>query len=186
MIYFHYIRAIKLSNTEENYRATYSWVLLLLHTESKHLAQFQVNAYIFTFYYYSDDGIVNWNYYFLCCLQFISILVTTYPPQWPSLGGLQDLNSAVVWQSVRRSPITLYTQEYVAKESSNDIYKFADNTPVVDWIMGVDESEYRRELEHLVECCHNNLSFNVNKTKEQIIDFRKRVGRSLAISGGES
>ena len=52
--------------------------------------------------------------------------------------------------------------------------KFAD---VVGWISNNDEMEYRKEIENLVNwCSNNNLSLNVNKTKETVIDFRKRSG----------
>ena len=37
-----------------------------------------------------------------------------------------------------------------------------------------DETEYRNEIENLVNWCgNNNLSLSVNKTKEIVIDFRK-------------
>ena len=40
-----------------------------------------------------------------------------------------------------------------------------------------DETEYRKEIENLVNwCCDNNLSINVNKAKEIVINFRKRSG----------
>ena len=45
-----------------------------------------------------------------------------------------------------------------------------------------DESDYRREIEDLTLWCDNNLSFNVNKTKEIIVDFRKSKGIHTPIS----
>ena len=37
-----------------------------------------------------------------------------------------------------------------------------------------DKTEYRNEIENLVNWCgNNNLSLNVNQTKEIVIDFRK-------------
>ena len=43
------------------------------------------------------------------------------------------------------------------------------------WISNNDVTEYRNEIENLVNWCgDNNLSLTVNKTKEIVIDFRKR------------
>ena len=54
----------------------------------------------------------------------------------------------------------------MAKFSSNSIFKFADDTTVVGWISNNDKTEYRDEIENLVNWCgNNNLSLNVNKTK---------------------
>ena len=45
-----------------------------------------------------------------------------------------------------------------------------------------DETEYRNEIEHLVNWCgDNNLSLNVNKMKEIVIDFRKREGEHAPV-----
>lgn len=46
-----------------------------------------------------------------------------------------------------------------------------------------DERAYRREVEDLSIWCHDkNLSPNVNKTKEIIVDFRKIRGNHIPIS----
>eukprot|EP00061_Rhincodon_typus_P009969 g33877.t1 len=64
----------------------------------------------------------------------------------------------------------------------NAIYKFADDTTSVGRISNNDESKFRREIEGLVAWCNeNNLSLNVNKTKELITDFRKK-GRETPLS----
>eukprot|EP00061_Rhincodon_typus_P004856 g23601.t1 len=64
----------------------------------------------------------------------------------------------------------------------NAIYKFADNITVMGWISNNNESKYKREIEGLVIWCNeNNLSLNVGKTKELIIDFRKKGGEHAAI-----
>eukprot|EP00061_Rhincodon_typus_P001863 g15990.t1 len=45
-----------------------------------------------------------------------------------------------------------------------------------------DKSNYRREIEGLVTWCNeNNLSLNISKTKELIIDFRKIGGEHAFI-----
>ena len=52
--------------------------------------------------------------------------------------------------------------------------KFADNTMVVSLIRGHDKAAYRDEVQHLAaRCAKNNLSLNIQKTKEIIVDFRQ-------------
>eukprot|EP00061_Rhincodon_typus_P002544 g17845.t1 len=70
----------------------------------------------------------------------------------------------------------------------NTIYKFTVDIIIVGRISNNDESKYRREIEGLVTWCHeNNLSLNVSKTKELIVDFRKKGGEhaSIYINGTE-
>ena len=58
--------------------------------------------------------------------------------------------------------------------ASNSIIKFADDT-VVGQITNNDETAYREEVRALAEWCQeNNLSLNVNKKKELIVDFRRQ------------
>eukprot|EP00061_Rhincodon_typus_P011598 g36741.t1 len=69
---------------------------------------------------------------------------------------------------------SLYTHNCVATFQTNTIYKSADDTTVVERITNNDELKYRKELASLVTWYNeNNLSLNVSKTKELIIDFRK-------------
>eukprot|EP00061_Rhincodon_typus_P004233 g22072.t1 len=64
----------------------------------------------------------------------------------------------------------------------NAIYRFTDNATVVGQISNNNESKYGREIEGLVMWCNeNNLSLNVGKTKELIIDFRKEGGEHALI-----
>ena len=61
----------------------------------------------------------------------------------------------------------------VIMHTSNLIIKFAVTT-VVGLITNNDEAAYREEVRALgVWWQENNLSLNVNKTKEMIVDFRK-------------
>ena len=70
---------------------------------------------------------------------------------------------------------SLFTRDCMAKHDSNTIIKFADDTTVVDLITDNDEIAYREEVRDLaVWCQDNNLSLNVIKTKERIVDYRKR------------
>ncbi|KAK3525032.1 hypothetical protein QTP86_013473 [Hemibagrus guttatus] len=58
--------------------------------------------------------------------------------------------------------------------SSNHITKFADDTTVVGLISKNDKSAYREEVQRLTAWCKaNNLSLNVEKMKEMVVDFRR-------------
>ncbi|KAI3357104.1 hypothetical protein L3Q82_015570, partial [Scortum barcoo] len=70
---------------------------------------------------------------------------------------------------------SLFTHDCVATHISNTIIKFADDTTVIGLITGVDETAYREEVRALTSWCQdNNLQLNVSKTKELIVDFRRR------------
>uniref|UniRef100_A0A9J7X865 Reverse transcriptase domain-containing protein n=1 Tax=Cyprinus carpio carpio TaxID=630221 RepID=A0A9J7X865_CYPCA len=57
--------------------------------------------------------------------------------------------------------------------NSNLFIKFADDTTVVGLISNRDETNYRSEVSRLAGwCSDNNLSLNVEKTKEIVVDFR--------------
>ncbi len=82
---------------------------------------------------------------------------------------------------------SLYTHDCVSSHSSTSIVKFADDTVVLGLINNDDEAAYLDEVERLTSWCQDNcLSLNVSKTKELIVDFRKRQQRPytpLIISG---
>ncbi len=82
---------------------------------------------------------------------------------------------------------SLYTHDCVSSHSSTSIIKFADDTVVLGLIYNNDEIAYLDEVERLTSWCQDNcLSLNVSKTKEVILDFRKRQQRPytpLMISG---
>ena len=78
---------------------------------------------------------------------------------------------------------SLFTHKCVAKHDSNTIIKFADDTTVVGLITDNDETAYREEVRELtVWCQDNNLSLNVSKTKELIVDYRKRPAEQAPIN----
>ena len=61
-----------------------------------------------------------------------------------------------------------------ARHDSNTIIKFADDTTAVGLITDNDETAYMEEVRDLtVWCKDNNLSLNVIKTKEMIVDTGK-------------
>ncbi len=69
---------------------------------------------------------------------------------------------------------TVLTHDCTAKFSSNHIIKFADDTSVVGLISNNDEMHYREEVAQLAEWCGaNNLSLNMGKKKEVVMDFRR-------------
>ncbi|KAK3508494.1 hypothetical protein QTP70_031356, partial [Hemibagrus guttatus] len=70
--------------------------------------------------------------------------------------------------------------------SSNHIIKFAVEPTVVGLISKNDESAYREEVQRLTAWCKaNNLSLNMEKTKEMVVDFRRAQSdhSSLDIDG---
>ncbi len=82
---------------------------------------------------------------------------------------------------------SLYTHDCVSSHSSTSIIKFADDTVVLGLINNDDETAYLDEVERLTSWCQDNcLSLNMSKTKELIVDFRKRQQQPytpLMISG---
>jgi hypothetical protein len=80
------------------------------------------------------------------------------------------------------SPL-LYSQfihDCVAKHNSHNIIKFADDTTVVGLITDSVETAYREKVRDLsVWCQDNNLSLNMSKKKELIVDYRKRSPLTL-------
>ncbi len=82
---------------------------------------------------------------------------------------------------------SLYTHDCVSSHSSTSIFKFADDTVILGLITNNDETAYLDEVERLTSWCQDNcLSLNVSKTKELIVDFRKRQQQPytpLMISG---
>ncbi len=66
----------------------------------------------------------------------------------------------------------------MSSHSSTSIVKFADDTVVLGLINNNDETAYLGGIERLTSWCQDKcLSLNVSKTKELIVDFRKRQQR---------
>ena len=69
---------------------------------------------------------------------------------------------------------SLFTNDCVASQDSNTIIKFADDTTVIGLITDDAETAYRDSVSDLSMWCQkNNLSLNVSKTKELVVDYRK-------------
>ena len=70
---------------------------------------------------------------------------------------------------------SLFTHDCVAKYESNTIIKFAYDTAMLGLITDNDETAYREEVSDLAVWCQDNiLTFNVSKSKELIVDYKKR------------
>uniref|UniRef100_A0A3B3HJX1 Reverse transcriptase domain-containing protein n=1 Tax=Oryzias latipes TaxID=8090 RepID=A0A3B3HJX1_ORYLA len=80
---------------------------------------------------------------------------------------------------------SLFTHDCCSSSSSNLIVKFADDTTVLGLINDNNETDYRKEVQHLVSWCNNNdLILNITKTKEIIVDFRRRSKNHQSLSIG--
>ena len=64
----------------------------------------------------------------------------------------------------------------ITTDSASLIIKFADDTTVTGFINNSDETKYINQVNNIVDWCdNNNLLLNVDKTKEMIVDFRKKA-----------
>ena len=82
----------------------------------------------------------------------------------------------------------IFTNDCVSEDQSVHVIKFSDDTSVEGCIENADETPYREEVQRMVGwCADNNLKLNVSKTKEMIVDFRKKKTpiHPLSINGVE-
>ncbi len=80
----------------------------------------------------------------------------------------------VCWCVLSPLLFTLLTHDCTPSHNSNLFIKFADDTTVVGLISNRDETNYRSEVSSLAGwCSDNNLSLNVEKMKEIVVDFRR-------------
>ncbi|KAK3569656.1 hypothetical protein QTP86_002645 [Hemibagrus guttatus] len=97
-------------------------------------------------------------------------------PDWEtSVSSATTLNTEAP-QGCMLSPLlfTLLTHNCAAMHSSNHNIKFAGDTTVVGLISKNNESAYREEVQRLTAWCKaNNLSLNIEKTKNMVVDFRR-------------
>uniref|UniRef100_A0AAZ1X6I0 Reverse transcriptase domain-containing protein n=1 Tax=Oreochromis aureus TaxID=47969 RepID=A0AAZ1X6I0_OREAU len=102
----------------------------------------------------------------------------------PHLSSALSLNTGSP-QGCVLSPLlyTLYTHDCVSTHPDNAVIKFADDTTVVGLISGGDETAYRAEVQRLSDwCVDNNLDLNTTKTKELVVDFRRRKSELQPVS----
>ncbi len=69
----------------------------------------------------------------------------------------------------------LYTNDCVSCNPDCSTVKFADDTALSS-ILFENEDRYKQEIERLIYWCNYNfLELNIKKTKELIIDFRRKT-----------
>ncbi|KAI3367035.1 hypothetical protein L3Q82_009669 [Scortum barcoo] len=70
---------------------------------------------------------------------------------------------------------TLYTADFSYNTPSCHLQKFSDDSAVVGLITDGDDREYRGLIQDFADwCLRNNLQINAGKTKELVVDFRRR------------
>ena len=70
---------------------------------------------------------------------------------------------------------SLFTNDCRSNSNSTLVFKFSDDTTIEGLITNTDETVYRSEVDRLVDWCgDNNLELSVSKTKEMVIDFRRK------------
>ena len=70
---------------------------------------------------------------------------------------------------------TIYTTDCTSGAKNVVILKYADDTVIIGLLSNNDETCYRDEVDKFCKWCDDNhLNLNVSKTKEMIIDFRKK------------
>jgi hypothetical protein len=71
---------------------------------------------------------------------------------------------------------SIFTYDCRSCHDSTRVLKFADDTTIIGLISNGDETQYRHQVDSLINWCNaNNLLLNVNKTKELVIDFHKNA-----------
>ena len=112
------------------------------------------------------------------CLWILDFLLNR--PQVVKIGD--NLSSSVTLstgtpQGCVLSPMlySLFTHDCLSCHVHTKILKFADDTTVIGLITNSDESEYRDQVNKLISWCNDkNLELNVHKTKEMMVDFRRK------------
>ncbi|KAK3557634.1 hypothetical protein QTP70_032303 [Hemibagrus guttatus] len=92
-----------------------------------------------------------------------------------SISSTTTLNTGAP-QGCLLSPLlfTLLTHDCASMHNSIHIIMFTNDTAVVGLIRKNNESAYREEVQRLTAWCKaNNLSLNVEKMKEMVVDFRR-------------
>jgi len=70
---------------------------------------------------------------------------------------------------------TLYTDDFLFHSESSHLQKFSDDSAIVGCVSEGKEEEYRGVVDSFIGWCEtNHLHLNTTKTKEQVVDFRRR------------
>ncbi|KAK0137273.1 RNA-directed DNA polymerase from mobile element jockey [Merluccius polli] len=101
-------------------------------------------------------------------------------PQYVRLKGCTSdtvVSSTGAPQGTVRSPVlfTLYTSDFQYNSGLCHVQKYSDDTAIVGCIKDGREGEYRSLVEDFVRWCRSNhLQLNTSKTKEMVVDFRRK------------
>ena len=88
--------------------------------------------------------------------------------------GLENVHPEAAFIVVRDFNRTNMKKVLPKYHQHSDV-KFAEDTTIVGLITDSDESAYREEVDTLTTWCQdNNLSLNVSKTKEMIVDYSRQ------------
>ncbi|KAI3361240.1 hypothetical protein L3Q82_013435 [Scortum barcoo] len=104
----------------------------------------------------------------------------THRPQFVRVQGFESdrlLCSTGAPQGTVLAPFlfTLYTADFLYNTPSCHLQKFSDDSAVVGLITDGDDREYRGLIQDFADwCLRNNLQINASKTKELVVDFRRR------------
>uniref|UniRef100_A0A8C7Z516 Reverse transcriptase domain-containing protein n=1 Tax=Oryzias sinensis TaxID=183150 RepID=A0A8C7Z516_9TELE len=78
---------------------------------------------------------------------------------------------------------TLYTSDFTYNTGSCHLQKFSDDSAIVGCVSGGNELVYRSVIKDFVDWCErNHLCLNTSKTKEMVIDFRRRTPQFTPVS----
>lgn len=101
-------------------------------------------------------------------------------PQYVRLRGCESgvvVSSTGAPQGTVLSPFlfTIYTSDFTYDTESCHLQKFSDDSAIIARVSEGNEAEYRSVIMDFVNWCErNHLLLNTSKTKEMVIDFRRR------------
>ncbi|KAI3373864.1 hypothetical protein L3Q82_021975 [Scortum barcoo] len=106
----------------------------------------------------------------------------THRPQFVRVQGFESDRLFSAAPVLRRGTVlapflfTLYTADFSYNNTpSCHLQKFSDDSAVVGLITDGDDREYRGLIQDFADwCLRNNLQINAGKTKELVVDFRRR------------
>lgn len=116
-----------------------------------------------------DHDLVDW----------ITDYLTSRPQYVRLQGSLSDVlvSNTGAPQGTVLSPFlfTIYTSDFCFNSGTCHLQKFSDDSSIVGCITDDNEEEYRTLVENFVRWCDtNHLQLNIGKTKELVVDFRRR------------
>ena len=77
----------------------------------------------------------------------------------------------------------LYTSDFSYNTDSCLLQKFSDDTAIVARVKEGNDLEYRKVITNLVASCElNHLCINASKTKEVVIEFRRKAPQTAPVN----